>query len=407
MTAEPLSVVVVSRHRAEALTRCLLGLSQQDHPRMEVIVVADPQGLAAVTAQGLTVKTIPFDKANISAARNAGLAAAAGTVTAFIDDDAVPEPTWASRLCAPFADGAVVAATGFVRGRNGISFQWKASEVDALAQDHPLDVDESTLSLHKGTSQRAVKTQGTNCAFRTAVLRAIGGFDPAFRFYLDEADVNLRIADRGLIAVVPLAQVYHGFAASARRRPDRVPVTLHDIGASSAAFLRRHSPAQITKAKALLLMQQRQRALGHMVAGRIEPRDVGQLMSSLEAGWQDGMARELGRAQPLVWDGSPFHALPQTGPRPGRVIAGRSWQRKRLMSEARTAVAMGQIATVFLLEPGFRRHWHQLHPAGFWLQTGGLWGKSDRTARRLPIASLRARVLAEIERLRATRPTEL
>ena len=35
------SVIVVSRHRAAALTRCLTGLAQLDHPDFEVIVVAD------------------------------------------------------------------------------------------------------------------------------------------------------------------------------------------------------------------------------------------------------------------------------------------------------------------------------------------------------------------------------
>ncbi|MCB2152739.1 MAG: glycosyltransferase, partial [Rhodobacteraceae bacterium] len=60
-------------------------------------------------------------------ARNLGLAAAAGEIVAFIDDDAVPEPRWLARLTAPFADPGIAAAGGFVVGRNGISFQWRAS----------------------------------------------------------------------------------------------------------------------------------------------------------------------------------------------------------------------------------------------------------------------------------------
>ncbi|MEY4306348.1 MAG: hypothetical protein RIT52_2523, partial [Pseudomonadota bacterium] len=38
MKAWPASVIIVSRHRAAALRRCLLGLTQQDHPDFEVIV---------------------------------------------------------------------------------------------------------------------------------------------------------------------------------------------------------------------------------------------------------------------------------------------------------------------------------------------------------------------------------
>ena len=408
MSRTTLSVIVVSRHRSAALTRCLLGLSQQDYPMTEVIVVADPKGLSAVTAQGFGVKHVPFDQANISAARNAGLAVAAGEVVAFIDDDAVPEPTWASRLIAPFADGAVVAATGFVRGRNGISFQWTASEVDTTAQDHPLLVPADQTSLHRGTAQRAVKTQGTNCAFRNADLRAIGGFDPAYRFYLDEADVNLRLAGRGLTAVVPLAQVHHGFAASARRRPDRVPVSLFDIGASVAVFLRRHAPeriagGQIAQAGGWLLAEQRQRLLGHMVAGRLEPREVGHLLAGLSEGWADGMTRRLDALPPIPASTAPFLPLAGLGPRQGYVIAGRSWQRRRLVAKARKAVAKGGVVTLLIFAPGVRRHWHRFESEGFWLQTGGLWGKSERDS--LPtFGRLTQRVQYEVARLSWIRP---
>jgi len=62
-------------------------------------------------------------------------------------------------------------------------------------------------------------------AVRRSVLADLGGFDPRFRFYLDETDLNLRLAARGLYtALVPLAQVHHGFHASARRRKDRKSV---------------------------------------------------------------------------------------------------------------------------------------------------------------------------------------
>ncbi|MES2906736.1 MAG: RNA polymerase factor sigma-54, partial [Pseudomonadota bacterium] len=48
---------------------------------------------------------------------------------------------------------------------------------------------------------------------------AMGGFDPAFRFYLDETDLNLRLAATGaMTAIVPVAQVHHGFAESDLQR---------------------------------------------------------------------------------------------------------------------------------------------------------------------------------------------
>lgn len=120
MTGGPVavSVVVVSRGRPGDLLCCLGALAQQTHPRFEVVVVADPAGLAAVGRSGLAgrLKTVGFDRPNISEARNLGIAASAGAVVAFIDDDAVAEPGWLKALALPFADPEVAAAGGYVRG---------------------------------------------------------------------------------------------------------------------------------------------------------------------------------------------------------------------------------------------------------------------------------------------------
>ena len=101
---------------------------------------------------------------------------------AFIDDDAVPEPTWLTHLIGPFADGQIAAAGGYVIGRNGISFQWKGRtvNVDAQTEDLPLPSDDPVV--FDGTPVRAIKTEGTNMAVRRNVLAALGGFDSAFHF---------------------------------------------------------------------------------------------------------------------------------------------------------------------------------------------------------------------------------
>jgi O-antigen biosynthesis protein len=393
-----LSVVIVSRHRTDALLRAVAGVRQSDHAALELVVVADPAGCAAVTALGLPIKVVVFDQANISAARNAGIAVAGGRVVAFLDDDAVPEPTWAGRLVAPFANADVHQAGGFVRGRNGISYQWKAMEIDASGADHPLDVVETVLM--RGTGQRAVKTQGTNCAFGADVLRQVGGFDPAYRFYLDEADLNRRIAALGgLTAVVPDAQVHHGYAASARRRGDRVPMSLHEIGASSAVFLRRHGPDEIVWLR--LQAAQRKRALGHMLAGRIMPGDVARLMQTLRDGWADGQARVLETLAPIP-HGTAFLPLGTNG-RPGRVLTGRIWQLAALQRQA-MAITDTHIPTIITLSPTIRAHQMQFDPRGFWVQRGGLFGRSDRDTPLARWTTFAARIAAETRRIARFRP---
>jgi len=170
------------------LLRCLDGIAQLDHPEFEVIVVACPEGASAVQARADAgqIKLIAFDAANISAARNLGIAAAAGEVVAFIVDDAVPEPMWLRLLTAPLADGADCAG-GYVLGRNGISLQWGARQVDCFGEASPLPQDGTPDAGH------VIKTEGTNMALRREVLVSLGGFDPRFWFYLDETDLNLSL----------------------------------------------------------------------------------------------------------------------------------------------------------------------------------------------------------------------
>ncbi len=399
----PVSVIIVSRGRPRALQRCIAGIAQSDHPMTELIVVTDVAGRSAVAETGheRLIKTVPFEEANIAAARNAGIRVAAGEVCAFIDDDAVPEPTWLSRLADAFARPQVMAAGGFVRGRNGISFQWRARLVDRTGHAVDLGVDPYRPSLHSPEPGRAIKTEGTNMAFRRHTLLELGGFDPAFAFYLDETDLNMRLSGTGqLTAIVPLAQVHHGFAASARRRDDRVPLDLHDIGASTAVFLRKHAPSsRHDGALDRLRRHERRRLLAHMVYGRLEPSDVTRLMRGLESGIADGMTRRLTRFTPLTTADLPFRQLDVVGPRPGRVIAGWCWQDRRLRSEARAAVQRGAIVTVFRFSPTTLYHQHRFHQDGYWEQTGGVWGRSERDGPLIRPVGFATRLRQEMARL--------
>ena len=399
------SVIVVSRHRAEVLQRCLLALTQQDHPNFEVVVVADPQGIGAAQAMGLNLRLAPFDEPNIAAARNLGICLAAGEIIAFIDDDAVAEPSWLKRLCAPFSDVSNVAATGFVRGRNGISYQWRAAEVDCFGQDHPFEVSDAG-EVRAGTPLRATKTQGSNCAFRAKTLLAIGGFDPAYRFFLDEADLNLRLAPLGPTAIVPLAEVHHGFAASALRRQDRVPLDLTEIAASTAVFLRRHAPkADPAPHWTLLHAKQAARLQAHRRAGRLSKAEETALLCGLERGWAAGLVRNLAPLPPLpAAPPEDFSPLPGTGPRPGRVLFGLRWRRKSLLARARKSAQSGEIVTVFCFSLTARSHRMTYHPEGFWWQEGGLFGRSERQAKRFRLFTRAARVRLESVRLAKFRP---
>jgi len=396
------SVVVVSRGRPELLKRCLAGLRQLFYQNFEVVVVADPAGVQGARDFGAHAKLAPFDQANISAARNIGINLAAGTIVAFIDDDAVAEPTWLNHLTKPFSDPSVAAAGGYVRARNGITFQWKASVADAFGVSTPLPIDGDDPVVFDGQAGRAIRTEGTNCAFRRDVLARLGGFDPAFHFFLDETDVNMRLANAGAkTAIVPLAQVHHGYAASSLRTRFRMPKSLFEIGASSAVYFRKHTPGRdLDGAFRNLQRAQRQRLVSHMVSGNCEPRDVGRIMRTLSDGWQDGLTRDHSQMAPIPAAKTAFLPLRAT-PAPSRstVISGRSWQVRRLRALARKDAAAGGVASLFLFSPTALFHRVAFHKDGYWQQTGGLFGRAERSEKLFSYNTFRGRVAKEWARV--------
>lgn len=389
------SIVVVSRHRPGPLAQCLAALARQSHPECELILVADPGSIGL--RPDLPIKRACFDQANISAARNRGLALAAAEVVLFIDDDAVAAPQWAAALAAAFADPGVLAATGFTRGPDGLSWQARAEVIDRSGRSRALALRDAALLAPPADG--AISTLDTNCGFRAAALRELGGFDPAFAYHLDESDVNMRMAARwpqGLTAVVPQAVVVHGIAPGAGRGPAGVPDDLTAVGRSAAIFAARHGGST-----GWVEAAQRRRLLRLMVAGRLDPGAVGPVLATLRKGLAAGAALPpppVPTPFPAADRPPPFQPLPMRAADP-LFLAGWHWQARGLRRQAAQAVAQGRLATLLLLTPGFLPHRLVLTAQGWWEQRGGLWGRAQPGDRAMLFMSRADRIRREREYL--------
>ena len=241
----PVSVVVNTYNRADALRKALGSLRQLDYPCFEVVVVNGPSSdrtgdvLAEFADQ---VKVVRCEDRNLSRSRNLGIANASGEIVAFIDDDAYPDPAWLDDLVAGFDDDEVAAVGGPVYNHTGTAFQARYSVATRFGEAWVDEELNPTEYLARPRGRTFPYTIGTNSAFLRRRLVEIGGFDEQFDYYLDETDVCCRLLDRGhLVKLVDRGFVYHKFLASDVRTPNRGIRNRYSIIRNIVYFALRHA----------------------------------------------------------------------------------------------------------------------------------------------------------------------
>lgn len=219
MTAGATVVVCAyTDERWEDLTRAIASLDAQTYagggPVQRVLVIDNNAELLEKARERWSdVLVIPnAGPRGLSHARNTGLACAVGDVVAFLDDDAAAAPGWLAALTAPFADPDVIASGGVAHP----VWPGEATAPAVLPPELHWVVGCSFVGQERGESVRNV--MGCNMAFRTAMLRRIGGFETSMGrvgrtpLGAEETDACIRlrrIVPGARIAFVPGAAVAH------------------------------------------------------------------------------------------------------------------------------------------------------------------------------------------------------
>src|SRR4051812_14915891 len=98
-------VCAFSEVRWSLLAECVESLHMQVSSVSEIIVVIDHNRALFEKARATFADTTVLendDARGLSGARNTGIRHSSASIVAFIDDDAVAEPTWVRELAAPF-----------------------------------------------------------------------------------------------------------------------------------------------------------------------------------------------------------------------------------------------------------------------------------------------------------------
>lgn len=229
------SVIVCTRNGRDRIGGCLKAIEKMSGGGFETIVVDDGSmdGTADfVEAKFSKVKLLRLEPGGLSAARNAGAAAATGEVLAFTDDDCEPDIEWLARLRRVYATDHYAAVGGPNLPPDPRT--WREAVVCAApgAPSHVMLTDEDAEHL-----------PGCNLTVTKAAFDAIGGFDPVFRTAGDDVDFCWRLRDAGFrLGFAPGAFVWHW------RRPSITAFLRQQVGYGYAErlLIAKH-PAKFSK----------------------------------------------------------------------------------------------------------------------------------------------------------------
>jgi glycosyltransferase involved in cell wall biosynthesis len=185
-TVSTLTVVICTRDRREGLTATLESLAKQSDRNFDVLVVDNSRdgGVARTPpdVNGLVIRCCHEPKPGLSRARNRALAEVSSDLVAWIDDDEIADTDWIAWIRRGFATP---------QSPDAVAGVMLPAELETAAQVNferyggfnkgrgmePLLLVARTPSVPDPFYPLPNFGAGGNMAFRTEVLRRIGGFD--------------------------------------------------------------------------------------------------------------------------------------------------------------------------------------------------------------------------------------
>ncbi len=159
--------------RWDDLVGAVESLHQQSRPPAEIIVVSDHNPHLAARIRDAWPDVVALENEEprgLSGARNTGVRAAHGQIIAFLDDDAVAEPTWLERLLDAYeGEGRVLGAGGAILPR------WEAGRPGWFPPEFDWVVGCTYQGMPLGRAQQR-NLIGANMSFRRELFAAAGGF---------------------------------------------------------------------------------------------------------------------------------------------------------------------------------------------------------------------------------------
>ena len=244
----PVSVVIATHNRVGLLRGCLDSVLRSGYPRLDVLVVDnapendDAQALIRRQYPG-RVRYLREPVAGLARAHNRALTEVRGRITAFTDDDTLVDPDWPTALAEAFAaDERVGCVTGLIlpaelETRTQAELQQHGGYDKGFSARSWTLADPPADPLFPFTAGRF--GSGANMAFRTDLLRRLGGFDPATGTGTparggDDLLGFLRVLTAGaVLAYRPDALVWHHDS----RAPQALPAQAFGYGTGFGAFL--------------------------------------------------------------------------------------------------------------------------------------------------------------------------